>query len=84
MTSCYPSVCPSVSACNTSVVFFFQDDRLVNINRFSANWINALIVWRSGLGSLMGIFCQFLKLSAHHTIMVGYYHFMFLFDAQIR
>ena len=34
---------------------------------FSPNLVCALILWRSGLGLLMGKFCQFLKeLSARH------------------
>ena len=32
----------------------------VNINGFSRNLVCLLILWRSGLGLLMGKFCQFL------------------------
>ena len=40
----------------------------VNINGFSPNLVCALILWRSGLGLLMGKFRQFLPdLSARHT-----------------
>ena len=41
---------------------------LVNINGFSPNLVCALILWRSGLGLLMGKFRQFLtELSAPDT-----------------
>ena len=51
------SVCPSV--------FHFRMITWVNINGFSPNLVCALILWRSGLGLLMGKFCQFLmELSA--------------------
>ena len=46
------SVCPSV--------FRFQMITWVNINGFSPNLVNALILWRSGLGLLIGKFHQFL------------------------
>ena len=49
----------------------------VNFNGLSQNLVWALILWRSGLGLQMGTFHQLLKeLSAHHTIMAGYYHFV--------
>ena len=57
------SVRPSVR--RTSVRVSFPDDNLVNINGFSPNSVCALILWRSGLGLLMGKFRQFLtELSA--------------------
>ena len=43
------------------------------MNRFSPNLVCALILWRSGLGLLMGKFCQ---LSAQ---MAEYYSLTFLF-----
>ena len=43
-------VCPSV--------FRFQTIAWVNINEFSPNLVCTLILWRSGLGLLMGKFCQ--------------------------
>ena len=47
---------------------------------FHQTFICALILWRSGLGLLMGKFCQFVtELSAYDMIMVGYYCFTFLF-----
>ena len=53
------SVRPSVS---------FPDDNLVNINGFSPNLVYALILWRSGLGLLMGKFHQILtELCARDT-----------------
>ena len=66
------SVCPSV--------FRFQMKTLVNFNRFSPNLVCALILWRSGLGLLMGKFHQiFTELSAHDRIMAEYYSLTFLF-----
>ena len=39
----------------------------VNVSGFSPNLACALILWRSGLGLLVGKFCQFLtELSAHN------------------
>ena len=69
-----PCVCPSVhpSVIHSSVRFLFLDD----INGFSPNLVCALILWRSGLGLLMG---KFTELSARDTIMAGYYSLMFLF-----
>ena len=51
---------------------------------FPSEWISnlvcALILWRSGLGCLMGKSHEFLiELSAWHTILAGYYRFKFLF-----
>ena len=41
--------------------------------------MHALILWRTGLGLLVGKFCQFLtELFARDRIMVGYYCFTFL------
>ena len=40
-----------------SVCFSFTDDNL-NINGFSPNLVCALILWKSGLGLLMGKFRQ--------------------------
>ena len=37
-------------------IFSFPDDYLVNINGFSTKLVCALILWRSGLGLLMGKF----------------------------
>ena len=54
-------VCVSVHPSNTSVrpsVFCFRMITWVNINGFSPNLVCALILWRSGLGLLMGKFCQ--------------------------
>ena len=66
-----PSVCPSV--------FRFQMITRININGFSPNLVCALILWRSGLGLLMGkIHQMFTELSACHTIMAGYYSLTFL------
>ena len=58
----------SVSVCQLYVclsIFRFRMITWVNINGFSPNLVCALILWRSGLGLLMGKFCQiFMKLSA--------------------
>ena len=50
------------------------------MNGFPPNLVCLCILWRSGLGLLMGKFCQFLtELSAHYTTVAGYYNFTFLF-----
>ena len=84
-------VCPSVSLSVHPLVvlpsvFRFQMITWVNFNGFSPNLVWALILWRSGLGLLMGKFRQILMvLSAGDTIMVGYYSLTFLFvDYRIR
>ena len=38
-------------------IVLFPDD---NLSGFSPNMVCALILWRYGLGLLIGIFCQFL------------------------
>ena len=49
-------------------IFRFRMITSVNINGFSPNSVCALILWRSGLGLLMGKFRQFLtELSARDT-----------------
>ena len=40
-------------------IFSFQDDKLSKYNGFSPNLVCALILWRSGLGLLMGKFVNF-------------------------
>ena len=52
-----------------------------NISGFSPSLVCALILWRSGLGLLMGKFRQFFitELSTRDTIMAGYYSLTFLF-----
>ena len=60
--STHSSFCPPVC-----LYFHFQAITWVNINEFSPNLMCLLILWRSGLGLLMGKFCQFLtKLSAYY------------------
>ena len=80
MVSRWTSVCLSVS--HPSVhpsVFGFRMITWVNINGFSPNLVCALILWRSGLGLLMGKFHQILtELSVRNMIMVGYYSLTFL------
>ena len=60
------SVCPPV---RLSILSFLDNNLTmtrINVSRFSTNLVCALILWRSGLGYLMGKFCQFLtELSAH-------------------
>ena len=48
-----------LSARDMSVFSFLDKNLIVNFNGFSPNWICALILLRSGLGLLMGKFCQF-------------------------
>ena len=56
---------PSVRPPIRPSVFRFQMITWVNINGFSPNLVCALLLWRSGLGLLLGKFCQFLtQLSA--------------------
>ena len=40
-------------------IFSFPDYNLSKYKGFSPNLVFALILWRSGLGLLMGTFCQF-------------------------
>ena len=61
-----------------SVHILFPDDNLSKHQWIFTNLVCALILWRSGLGLLMGKFHQCLtELSAHDTIMVWYYSFFF-------
>ena len=72
-------VCPSVHRTSVRPFFRFRMITSVNISGFSPSLVCALIFWRSGLGLLMGKFRQiFTELSAHDTIMAGYYNLMFL------
>ena len=48
-----------LSALDTSL-FSFQDDNFSKYQWISPNLVCALILWRPGLGLLMGKFCQFL------------------------
>ena len=77
----------SQSVSRTSVrlsIFHFWMITWVNIDGFSPNLVCALILWRSGLGWLMGEFCQiFTELRAHDTIMAWYYSLMFLLPKKI-
>ena len=62
-----PCVCPSVHpfVSHTSVRLSIFHFRMSNISGFSPNLVCALILWRSGLGLLMGKFRQILtELSA--------------------
>ena len=81
------SVRPSVSRTSVRPSFFsFLDDKLSkHINGFSPNLVCALILWRSGLGLLMGKFGQiFMELSARDTIMAGYHSLTFLLISELR
>ena len=49
-------VCPSICSSAVHLFFCFQMITWVNINGFSQNLVCALILWRSGLGLLMGKF----------------------------
>ena len=47
-------------------IYWVLDDNLINEHGFSPNLVYAMILWRSGLGLLMGKFHQILtELSAH-------------------
>ena len=62
--SVLPSVCPSIIRMHIclSISFLFLDDN------FSPNLVCALVLWRSGLGLLMGKFSKILtELSARDT-----------------
>ena len=64
-----PCVSPSVRQSYVRPsVFRFRMITWININGFSSNLVCVLILWRSGLGLLMGIFRQFFtELSARDT-----------------
>ena len=62
-------MCPSVR--QSVVCIWFLDDNLSNINGFSPNLVCALILWRSGLGLLMGKFHQILM---DIIVLCFYYH----------
>ena len=65
MVSRWTSVCLYV---RPSDRFSFPDDNLSKHNGFSPNLVCALILWRSGLGLLMGKFRQiFTELPARDT-----------------
>ena len=62
------------------LIFCFWMITKVNVSGISPNLVYALILWRSGLGLLMGKLCQFMtELSAGHTIGVRYYYFTILY-----
>ena len=49
-------------------IFCFRMITSVNVNGFSPNLVSALILWRSGMGLLLGKFRQFLtEVSARDT-----------------
>ena len=55
-----PCVCLSIHLSDVSTYFCFHMITWVNVSGFSPNLVCALILKRSGLGLLMGKFCQFL------------------------
>ena len=62
-----PETCP---------YFRFRTMTCVNVKVFLTNLVHALLLRRTGLGLLMGKFCQCMtELSAHDTIMAGYYNY---------
>ena len=86
MVSCWSTVCLSVhlSVVCPSVYFLFADNNLSKCQWIFTKLGCAVIFWKSGFGSLMGKFHQFLtELSAFNTIMAGYYHFTFLFHLEL-
>ena len=59
--------------CPQQICFHLWMITLVNINRFSSNFVFALIIWRSALGLLMCKFCQFLtELSAPYMAIFSF------------
>ena len=73
------------SVVRPSVLLSLPGDNLININGFSPNLVCTLILWRSGLGLLMGKFCQiFTELSASDTIMEEYYSLTFLLISKVK
>ena len=67
MVSRWTPVCLSVVRPSVRPFFRFRMIAWVNINGFSPNLIFTLILWRSGLGLLMGKFHQILRLSTRDT-----------------
>ena len=55
------SICLSVICKYVRLYLHFQTITSVNVNVFSPNLVCGLMLWRSGLGLLMGKYCQFLK-----------------------
>ena len=75
MVSCWLSVCPSVHLSYICPYCHFRTTTSVHDNGFLPNLVCALILWRSGLGSLMGKFWQFLtslQLSACDTSIFSF------------
>ena len=76
--------CPSICCPSVRLYFRFRMITWVNVNGFSPNLVCALILWRSGLGSLMGKFSSnFDRVIFPHTIVAGYYRFMFLCTIEV-
>ena len=71
-------------------IFSFLDNNLSKCQWFSQNLVCAVILWRPGLGLLMGKFCQFLSelssrpgvLSFHVSIM--YLNVCFRYSGNVR
>ena len=73
MVSRWWSVCPSICCTYVCPFFCFRMITWVNVNGFSPNSVCALILWRSGLGLLMGKFCKFMtELSAGNTSVFSF------------
>ena len=69
-----------LSAHDTSIFSCFWTITQVNIIGFSLNLLYTLLleIWFGIAGLLTGKICQFLtELSAHKTVMAGYFHFTF-------
>ena len=65
--------CPSVCLSYFCSYFHFWTITGVNISGLSPNSVCALILWRFGLGLLMGNFCQFLtELSARNMSVFSF------------
>ena len=65
-------------SCVRPSIFLFTDDNLSKYQRIFAKLGMCIVLWRSGLGLLIGRFCQFsTELSACKMIVADYYHFVF-------
>ena len=69
-----------LSVVRLPVRFSFPDDNLSKHQWIFTKLDMCIDMWRSGLGLLMGKFCQFFtELSVRDTTVVGYYSLTFLF-----
>ena len=74
-----PSVCCTSINLSVHPYFCFWTITWVYVNGFSPILVSAMMLWRSGLGLLMGKFHQFLTVICLQHDNGRYYHFTFLF-----